>query len=99
MVTMELETPRLRRQVINRVQNFDYKTLVDLLAYMDLYEYSGHDNYVDVGLHFQTPTTSEEAVKEMEEIDAEIKAGKYVTYDDGMAEIDKMINEYENCLV
>lgn len=52
-----------------------------------------------VNLHFPTPQTPEEAYKELQEIEAEMRAGQCVTLDESLAEIDKMIEEYEDCLV
>lgn len=52
-----------------------------------------------VNLHFPTPQTPEEAYQELQEIEAEMRAGQCVTLDESLAEIDKMIAEYEDCLV
>ena len=48
-----------------------------------------------IDLQFPTPQTPEEASREMDEIEEEFKQGKFVTHEEGMAMIDKMINEYE----
>ncbi|MBR6277715.1 MAG: hypothetical protein IKR41_03035 [Bacteroidales bacterium] len=41
--------------------------------------------------HFPTPETPEEAMKEMEEIEAEIRAGKVITLEEFMARHEKML--------
>ncbi len=74
MLTSELDTPKLRKQVID-------------------------DDDVVINLDFPTPQTPEEARKEIEEIEEEIRQGKFVTHEEGMAMIDKMIKEYETRLV
>ncbi len=74
MLTAELDTPKLRKQVID-------------------------DDDVVINLDFPTPQTPEEARKEIEEIEEEIRQGKFVTHEEGMAMIDKMIKEYETRLV
>lgn len=102
MLTAELETPKLRRQIIDRVQTLDSRSLTKLLFIIDNNQY---DNYVDenddvtIDLDFPTPQTSEEARKEIEEIEEEIRQGKYCTHEEGMAMIDKMIEGYEARLV
>lgn len=104
MLTAELETPKLRKQVIDRVQTLDSRSLTKLLFIIDNNRY---DNYVDeeddddvvIDLDFPTPQTPEEARKEIEEIEEEIRQGKVVTHEEGMAMIDKMIKEYEARLV
>ena len=98
MLTAELETPKLRRQIIDRVQTLDSLSLTKLLFIIDNNQY---DNYVDeeddvtINLDFPTPQTPEEARKEIEEI----RQGKYCTHEEGMAMIDKMIEGYEARLV
>ena len=104
MLAAELDTPKLRKQVIDRVQTLDSRSLTKLLFIIDNNRY---DNYVDedddddvvIDLDFPTPQTPEEARKEIEEIEEEIRQGKFVTHEEGMAMIDKMIKEYETRLV
>ena len=106
MITADLETPRLRRQVINRVNRLDSQSLTKLLFYIDNFESSNEDNdddnddgYVDVDFHFPTPETPEEAMKEIEEIEEEIRQGKFVTLEEFIAHSEKKLEEYEDCLV
>ena len=47
------------------------------------------DDDVVIDLDFPTPQTPEEARKEIEEIEEEIRQGKFVTLEEGMAMIDK----------
>ena len=104
MPTAELDTPKLRKQVIDRVQTLDARSLTKLLCIIDNNQY---DNYIEeeedddvfIDLDFPTPQTPEEARKEIEEIEEEIRQGKFVTHEEGMAMIDKMIKEYEARLV
>lgn len=52
-----------------------------------------------VTLHFPTPQTPEEAYKELQEIEAEMRAGQCVTLDEFIDHSKKRIAEYEDCLV
>lgn len=100
MPTAELDTPKLRKQVIDRVQTLDARSLTKLLYIIDTNNFLDDDDDDDViDLDFPTPQTPEEARKEIEEIEEEIRQGKFVTHEEGMAMIDKMINEYEARLV
>jgi len=101
MLTAELETPKLRRQIIDRVQTLDSRALTKLLFIIDHNQY---DNYVDdddvvIDLDFHTPQTPEEASREMDEIEEEFKQGKFITHEQGMAEIDRIIKKYEYSMV
>lgn len=103
MLTAELDTPKLRKQVIDRVQTLDSRSLTKLLVIIDNNRY---DNYVDdedddvvIDLDFPTPQTPEEASREMDEIEEEFRQGKFVTHEQGMAEIDRIIRKYEYSLV
>ncbi|MBO7566714.1 MAG: hypothetical protein J6T60_06425 [Bacteroidales bacterium] len=103
MLTAELDTPKLRSQVIDRVQRLDSQSLTKLLFIIDNHQYENFwdddDDDVEIDLDFPTPQTPEEASREMDEIDEEFKQGKFVTHEEGMAMIDKMIKEYETRLV
>lgn len=103
MLTAELDTPKLRSQVIDRVQRLDSQSLTKLLFIIDNHQYENFleedDDDVVIDLDFPTPQTPEEARKEIEEIEEEIRQGKFVTLEEGMAMIDKMIKEYETRLV
>ena len=104
MPTAELDTPKLRKQVIDRVQTLDARSLTKLLYIIDTNNFLDDDDDDDeddvvIGLDFHTPQTPEEASREMDEIEEEFRQGKFVTHEEGMAMIDKMINEYETRLV
>ena len=102
MLTAELETPKLRRQIIDRVQTLDSRSLTKLLFIIDNNQY---DNYVDedddvtIDLDFPTPQTPEEARKEIEEIEEEIRQGKCMSLDDVIAHTHQKLNNYESYLV
>jgi len=100
MLTAELDTPKLRKQVIDRVQTLDSRSLTKLLFFIDNNNFiEDDDDDVVIDLDFPTPQTPEEARKEIEEIEEEIRQGKYCTHEEGMAMIDKMIEGYEARLV
>lgn len=100
MPTAELDTPKLRKQVIDRVQTLDARSLTKLLYIIDTNNFlDDDDNDVVINLNFPSPQTPEEASREMDEIEEEFRQGKFVTHEEGMAMIDKMINEYETRLV
>ncbi len=100
MPTAELDTPKLRKQVIDRVQTLDARSLTKLLYLIDTNNFLDDDeDDVVIDLDFPTPQTPEEARKEIEEIEEEIRHGKFATHEEGMAMIDKMIKEYETRLV
>ncbi len=104
MPTAELDTPKLRKQVIDRVQTLDARSLTKLLYIIDTNNFLDEDDIDDdddvvIDLDFPTPQTPEEARKEIEEIEEEIRQGKFVTHEEGMAMIDTMIKEYETRLV
>lgn len=98
MLTAELETPKLRRQIIDRVQTLDSRALTKLLFIIDHNQY---DNYVDeeddvtIDLDFPTPQTPEEASREMDEIEEEYRQGKFYTLEESNARIDKIFKKYE----
>ncbi|MBQ4408970.1 MAG: hypothetical protein II852_18380 [Bacteroidales bacterium] len=102
MLTAELETPKLRRQIIDRVQTLDSRALTKLLFIIDHNQY---DNYVDeeddvtIDLDFPTPQTPEEARKEIEEIEEEIRQGKCMTLDEFIAHTNQKLNNYESYFV
>ncbi len=99
MLTAELETPKLRRQIIDRVQTLDSRSLTKLLFIIDNNQY---DNYVDedddvtIDLDFPTPQTPEEASREMDEIEEEYRQGKFYTLEESNARIDKIFKKYEH---
>ncbi|MBQ5403849.1 MAG: hypothetical protein IIU11_05735 [Bacteroidales bacterium] len=96
MIATDLEIPKLRKQVINRIQSLDYKMLLSVLSFIDKHNISeDNDDYVDIDFHFPTPETPEEAMKEMEEIEAEIQAGKVLTLNEFMTRNEKKLKEYE----
>lgn len=101
MVTTELETPKLRRQVINKVNRLDSKSLTKLLYIIDNFDnyQDKEDDEIEIDIDFPTPQTPEEARKEIEEIEEEIKQGKFITHKEGMAMIDKMIEDYGTRMV
>ncbi len=102
MLTAELETPKLRRQIIDRVQTLDSRALTKLLFIIDHNQY---DDYVDeeddvtIDLDFPTPQTPEEARKEIEEIEEEIRHGKCMSLDEFIAHTHQKLNNYESYLV
>ena len=56
-----------------------------------------NDNDEEVDYHFPTPQTPEEACKEIDEIEAEVSQGKFVTLEDFIAHTEKKLSEYEDC--
>ena len=100
MLTAELDTPKLRKQVIDRVQTLDSQSLTKLLFIIDNNKYiEEDDDDVVIDLNFPTPQTPEEASREMDEIEEEFRQGKFVTHEQGMAEIDQIIRKYEYSMV
>jgi len=103
METTDLEAPTLRKQIIDRVQTLDPKFLSKLLLIIDNfninYNSDNDDDDVEIDYHFPTPETPEEASREVDEIEEEVKQGKFVTHEQGMAEIDKIIAKYEYSMV
>ena len=53
------------------------------------------DDDVVIDLDFPTPQTPEEARKEIEEIEEEIRQGKFYTLEESMAMIDQLFKKYE----
>lgn len=53
------------------------------------------DDDVAIALDFPTPQTPEEARKEIEEIEEEIRQGKYCTHEECMARIDELFKKYK----
>ncbi|MBP5504425.1 MAG: hypothetical protein J6Y24_16750 [Bacteroidales bacterium] len=51
----------------------------------------------EVDYHFPTPQTSEEACKEIDEIEAEVSQGKFVTLEEFISHTEKKLSEYEDC--
>ena len=100
MLTAELDTPKLRKQVIDRVQTLDSRSLTKLLFFIDNNNFiEDDDDDVVIDLDFPTPQTPEEARKEIEEIEEEIRQGKYLTLDEFIAHTNKKLSEYENHLI
>ena len=88
MLSAELETPKLRRQVIDRVQRLDARSLTKLLFIIDNNQYNDYlddDDDINIDLDFPTPQTPEEARKEIEEIEEEIRQGKCMSLDEFIA--------------
>ena len=103
MLTAELETPKLRRQIIDRVQTLDSQALTKVLFFINNFNHQVvndvDDDDVVIDLDFHTPQTPEEASREMDEIEEEFKQGKFITHEQGMAEIDRIIKKYEYSMV
>ena len=103
MLTAELDTPKLRRQVIDRVQRLDSQSLTKLLFIIDNHQYENFldedDDDVEIDLDFPTPQTPEEARKEIEEIEEEIRQGKCMTLDEFIAHTNQKLNSYESYFV
>lgn len=86
----------------NILRNFTKKeklTLISKLTDSVLEEEQDEDDDVEIDLHFPTPQTPEEAYKELQEIEAEMRAGQCVTLDEFIDHSKKRIAEYEDCLV
>lgn len=103
MFTAELETPKLRRQIIDRVQTLDSRALTKLLFIIDNHQYENfledEEDDVVIDLDFPTPQTPEEARKEIEEIEEEIRQGKCMTLDEFIAHTNQKLNNYESYFV
>ena len=103
MLTAELDTPKLRSQVIDRVQRLDSQSLTKLLFIIDNHQYENFldddDDDVVIDLDFPTPQTPEEASREMDEIEEEFKQGLFYTEEESKARIDKLFKKYENLYV
>ncbi len=103
MLTAELDTPKLRSQVIDRVQRLDSQSLTKLLFIIDNHQYENFlDDYEDdvvIDLDFPTPQTPEEARKEIEEIEEEIRQGKCMTLDEFITHTNQKLNSYESYFV
>ena len=103
MLTAELETPKLRRQIIDRVQTLASQALTKVLLFINNFNHQVvndvDDDNVVIDLDFHTPQTPEEASREMDEIEEEFKQGKFITHEQGMAEIDRIIKKYEYSMV
>lgn len=99
MLTAEIETPKLRRQVIDRVQRLDARSLTKLLFIIDNNQYNDYlddDDDINIDLDFPTPQTPEEASREMDEIEEEYRQGKFYTLEESNARIDKIFKKYEH---
>ena len=86
----------------NILRNFTKKeklTLISKLTDSVLEEEQDEDDDVEIDLHFPTPQTPEEAYQELQEIEAEMRAGLCVTLDEFIDHSKKRIAEYEDCLV
>lgn len=101
MPTAELDTPKLRKQVIDRVQTLDAKSLTKLLYFIDNNDYLDDDDDDDVviDLQFPTPQTPEEASREMDEIEEEFRQGQFYTLEESNARIDSLFKKYESLCV
>ena len=103
MLTAELDTPKLRSQVIDRVQRLDSQSLTKLLFIIDNHQYENFleedDDDVVIDLDFPTPQTPEEASREMDEIDEEFRQGLFYTEEESKSRIDKLFKKYENIYV
>ena len=101
MPTAELDTPKLRKQVIDRVQTLDARSLTKLLYIINSNDYLDDDDDDDVviDLQFPTPQTPEEASREMDEIDEEFRQGKFYTLEESNARIDSLFKKYEGLCV
>jgi len=96
MPTAELDTPKLRKQVIDRVQNLDARSLTKLLYIIDTNNFLDDDDDDDViDLDFPTPQTPEEASREMDEIEEEFRQGKFYTLEESNARINSLFKKYE----
>jgi len=103
MLTAELDTPKLRSQIIDRVQRLDSQSLTKLLFIIDNHQYENFleedDDDVVIDLDFPTPQTPEEASREMDEIDEEFRQGLFYTEEESKSRIDKLFKKYENIYV
>ena len=103
METTDLEAPTLRKQIIDRVQTLDPKFLSKLLLIIDNfninYNLENDDDDVEIDYHFPTPETPEEASREVDEIEEEVRQGKFVTLDEFISHTHNKLKEYESCLV
>lgn len=69
-------------------------TTTMLTAELDTPTIDEDDDDVVIDLDFPTPQTPEEARKEIEEIEEEIRQGKFYTLDEHKAMIDKLFEKY-----
>ena len=101
MPTAELDTPKLRKQVIDRVQTLDARSLTKLLYIINSNDYLDDDDDDDVviDLQFPTPQTPEEASREMDEIEEEFRQGKFYTLEESNARINSLFKKYEGLSV
>ena len=101
MLAAELDTPKLRKQVIDRVQTLDSRSLTKLLFFIDNNNFieDNDDDDVVIDLDFPTPQTPEEASREMDEIEEECRQGKFYTLEESNARIDKLFKKYEGLYV
>ena len=100
MLTAELDTPKLRKQVIDRVQTLDSQSLTKLLFIIDNNKYiEEDDDDVVIDLNFPTPQTPEEASREMDEIEEEFRQGNFYTLEESNARIDKLFKKYEGLYI
>ena len=86
----------------NILRNFTKKeklTLISKLTDSVLEEEQDEDDDVEIDLHFPTPQTPEEAYQELQEIEAEMRAGQCITLDEFIDHSKKRIADYEDCLV
>lgn len=100
MPTAELDTPKLRKQVIDRVQTLDARSLTKLLYIIDTNNFLDDDDDDDdddvvIDLDFPTPQTPEEASREMDEIEEDFRQGMFYTLEESNARIDSLFKKYE----
>lgn len=96
MPTAELDTPKLRKQVIDRVQTLDARSLTKLLYIIDTNNFlDDDDDDVVINLNFPSPQTPEEASREMDEIEEEFRQGKFYTLEESNARINSLFKKYE----
>ena len=80
----------------NILRNFTKKeklTLISKLTDSVLEEEQDEDDDVEIDLHFPTPQTPEEAYQELQEIEAEMRAGQCVTLDESLTEITQALTD------
>ena len=66
-----------------------------LTAELDTPTIDEDDDDIVIDLDFPTPQTPEEASREMDEIEEEIRQGKFYTLEESMAMIDQLFKKYE----
>ena len=77
--------------------DWDYTNELQPVRYEDAIVDDDDDVVID--LDFPTPQTPEEARKEIEEIEEEIRQGKCMTLDEFIAHTNQKLNKYESYFV